>query len=349
MSAIAAPTVAATDRPAAPDHPGGDRAPPRPAARPADPTPRPPARGAAAAGLGFGLIAVAAWAGYLAFARLGVSQGLEAPDVVFLRFVPAGLVMLPVLVRAGLRDLGGVGWARGAALTLAAGPLFIALGIDGFHHASLATGAVIQPASATLSSLPLAWALVGARPAGAQVAAAAVVLAGLAMMLFAAGAGPGVAHGAADFIAGGALWALYTVLLRRWSVGAAQATAIVAVFSALVAGPAYLAATGGAALLRLDPATLAAQVVVQGLGAGVIALLAFGRAVTLLGPSQAAMITALVPGAALAIGAPVTGEIPAPLQIGGALVVTAGVLVAIVAAAAAPSRAGEPRPLRPSS
>ena len=58
-----------------------------------------PALTAQTKGLGFGLAAVAIWAAYLAFACAGVNAGLAPVDFVFLRFVTAGAIMLPWLLR----------------------------------------------------------------------------------------------------------------------------------------------------------------------------------------------------------------------------------------------------------
>src|SRR5213593_3415615 len=81
-----------------------------------------PAIAAPAAGIACGAGAALFWAAGFVAARHGIAIGFSPADIVFHRFVWAGLVFLPFVARAGLRDLGGVGWAQGAALTLVAGP-----------------------------------------------------------------------------------------------------------------------------------------------------------------------------------------------------------------------------------
>lgn len=282
-------------------------------------------------GLGFGLAAALMWAAYLAYARLGVKTGLGPADFIFLRYATAGAIMLPFLLKAGLRDLGGVGWTRGALLALVAGPLFIAAGVGGYVFAPLSHGVVIQPGAITILSLPLAWWALATRPTRPQIAAVVIVAIGLAVIAVssASGGDAGAWRGDLLFVAAGGLWAIFTVLLRRWSVSALQATAAVAVLSAAVAVPVYLATGGLERLATVPPATLATQVVVQGVFSGVLAVLAYGRAVTLLGPTRAALFTALVPGLALIVGVPVTGEIPTVLQFAGALIVMLGLLAGL--------------------
>jgi len=283
------------------------------------------------AGAGFGLAAALMWAGYLAFARLGVKTGLGPADFVFLRFATAGAIMLPFLLKAGLRDLGGVGWRRGAILALVAGPLFIAAGVGGYVYAPLSHGVVIQPGAITLLSLPLAWWALGSRPSRPQIASVALVAIGLGVIAVTGGgdADRGAWRGDLLFVAAGGLWAIFTVLIRRWSVSALQATAAVSVLSAAAAVPAYLLSGGLDHLAQVAPATLMTQVVVQGVFSGVLAVLAYGRAVALLGPARATLFTALVPGLAMLIGVPVTGEIPTGLQSVGAAVVMLGLLVGL--------------------
>jgi hypothetical protein len=59
-----------------------------------------------------------------AAARAGILGGLLAVDMIFARFIVAGLIMLPLLVRFGARDLAGLGWRRALILTLLRGAPF---------------------------------------------------------------------------------------------------------------------------------------------------------------------------------------------------------------------------------
>ena len=70
------------------------------------------------------------------------------------------------------------------------------------------------------------------------------------------------------------------------------------------------------------------QAVAHGLGAGLVAVLAYSRAAMLLGPGRAAFFGAMVPGAAPLLAIPVLGEIPTVLQVAGLLAVVAGLLLA---------------------
>jgi drug/metabolite transporter (DMT)-like permease len=73
---------------------------------------------------------------------------------------------------------------------------------------------------------------------------------------------------------------------------------------------------------------LTLQLLAQGLGAGLVALLAFNRAAALLGSGRAGFFGALVPGAASLLAIPVLGEVPTLLQVLGISAVVFGLLVA---------------------
>lgn len=140
------------------------------------------------------------------------------------------------------------------------------------------------------------------------------------------------------FAAAGTMWALFTVLQRRWTIAPLSATAVVSVLSAGVYVPAYLAANGLAVFASASPAMLVEQVLVQGVLSGVIALFAFSRAVQNLGAGRAALFPALAPGVAMLIGIPLTGEIPTAMQITGLIVLSAGLLIAVRSGAPAAGR-----------
>jgi drug/metabolite transporter (DMT)-like permease len=277
----------------------------------------------------WGLTAVMVWGCYLAFTRAGVSAGQAPADLAFLRFATAGLMLLPWLLRHAPMRAAGIGWRRAVVLTLLAGPLFILVGAAGFQFAPLAHGAVVQPASLTLGGVLLGAWILKDRLTRNRVLGVALIVAGLGCV-----AGPGLLLGGptaligdALFATAGLMWAVFAVLQRRWSVAPLAATAVVSVLSLMVYAPAYLILRGPAALLALPTGTLAMQIIVQGVLSGVVAVFAFGRAVQLIGPARAAVFPALVPGVAILIGIPITGELPLAVQVSGLVIVTLGLLI----------------------
>lgn len=285
-------------------------------------------------GLAYGTFAVFVWGSYLAVSRAGVTAaGLMPWDFALFRFLPAGLLGLLVFVvsRRVRTAAAQIGPLRVCALTLCGGPLFIVCATAGYLYAPLPHGAVIQPGSAVIAGLLLARAFAGSQGVQTNWPGALLVLAGLAL------ANAGDTSGRFDaawrgdllFVMAGALWAGFTVLLKRWQVDPISGTCIVSVLSLAITLPLYGALEGFARMAALPSSQLALQFTMQGVLAGFLAVFAFVKAVQLLGASRASLLPALVPMCAIAVGVPLTGEVPSALQGMGLVTVTIGLLLAL--------------------
>lgn len=282
-------------------------------------------------GLAWGLLAAAIWAAYTVLARLGIKAGLSPLDLTLLRFTPGALVMLPFVLHWGLRGLAGIGWRRGLVLAVVSGPLFSLLMMSGFAHAPLTHGAVIAPACQMLTGIVLSAWLAREPVTRPTIAGAGFVLLGLAFMggdALLHDAGSSVLLGDALFVAAGCSWGLFGALSRRWRVDALRVTGVSVVLAFALYLPLYLMLTDTRALQAAAPGFLALQAGAHGIGAGLVAVLAYSRAVVLLGPGRAAFFGAMVPGAASLLAIPVLGEVPTTLQVAGLVAVIMGLLLA---------------------
>jgi drug/metabolite transporter (DMT)-like permease len=282
-------------------------------------------------GFACGLLTAVIWGGYLAMTRYGIGAGLTAPDLAFLRYTTAGLVLLPWLLRHQPFRLAGMGWSKGAMLALLAGPPFVLVGASGFDFAPLAHSAVIQLGAVTLMGIALSILLIGDTANRRRLIGVGVIITGLSVT-----AGPSLFDGGSTtwigdlfFAAAGTMWALFTVLQRRWGINPMAGTAVVSVLSGILYAPAYIAWRGLSNLTTISPLILFQQVIVLGLLAGVVALFAFGRAVEYLGPARASLFPALAPAIAMLVGIPLADEIPTLLQVTGLVILSAGLLIAI--------------------
>ena len=283
------------------------------------------------AGLGWGLLAAAIWAVYSVLARLGVTAGLSPADMSLLRFAPGALLTLPLMWRWGWRDMAGIGWGRGLILTLLAGPGFALLFMTGFTLAPLAHGAVIAPAGQMLAGLGLSAWLGQQRLSRESLFGAGCVLLGLAFMggdSLLQGESRATLLGDGLFAVAGFCWGTFGTLSRRWQVDPLRVTVVVLVLSFLLFTPPYLALADLSRLAQAGAGMLTLQVAAQGLGAGLVAMLAYSRAAALLGAGRAAFFGAMVPGAASLLAIPILGEVPSTLQVLGIVSVVAGLLIA---------------------
>lgn len=267
-----------------------------------------------------------------AAARAGILGGLLPVDLIFARFIVAGLIMLPVLLRFGVRDLAGIGWTRGLVLTALGGAFFALLQTGGYGFAPLAHGAVIAPSTVTIVSTIGAALFLRERLGRNHLVGTAIVLGGVVLIGWdglVRPAGERAWLGDLLFFASSVLWAGFTLLLRHWRVPALRATAVVSVLSCLLSTPSYLLWAGPAHLAALPPVTLAFQGLIQGGLQGAVTMVAYGQAVALLGVSRAVLFPAVVPAVSVLVGIPIVGEIPSILQIGGLALVTVGLLTTV--------------------
>ena len=267
-----------------------------------------------------------------AAARAGILGGLQAVDMIFARFIVAGLIMLPLLLHYGLGNLAGLGWRRALILTLLGGAPFALLQTSGYGFAPLAHGAVIAPSTVTIVSTIGAAVFLRERLGRNHMIGAAVVLAGIGLIGWDGMMQPSGERawlGDLMFFLSSVLWAGFTLLLRHWRVPALRATAVVSVLSCVLTIPAYLAAMGTAHLAALPLGFLAFQGLVQGGLQGAVTMIAYSQAVMLLGVSRAVLFPAIVPAVSVLLGIPIVGEIPSALQIVGLGLVTLGLLTTV--------------------
>lgn len=273
-----------------------------------------------------GVGAALAWAAGFAVAKHGISIGLSPADLAIHRYFWTGLLLIPLIVRDGVTDLGGVGWGRGFILAALSGPTQALVAYTGFIYVPFGHGTTIQPATAALAGIVLAAVLLKERLSASRVVGAATIIAGLVVFGIESFATIGT-HGIGGdllFATAGALWALFGILLRQWRVTGMRVAAAVGLMSVLVYGPIYFLFIGPENMLRFGWGENLLQIVVQGFAAGVLPIFLFARAVTLLGAGRASTFPALVPGFSLIIGFLALGIVPTIAQLIGLATVLVG-------------------------
>lgn len=273
-----------------------------------------------------GIGAAAGWAAGFVAAKHGVGVGFSPADLAFHRFFWSGLLLMPVALRGGLKDLGGIGWGRGLLMSVLAGPPQAIIAYTGFILVPLGHGTTIQPACAALFGLILATAMLHERATAQRVFGGTIIIAGL--MVFGAESLATIGHegvgGDLLFVTAGFFWALFGTLLRYYLVSGTRAVAVVGVLSIIVYAPLYAIFVGFDGILHMSLSENLIQLVVQGLLAGVLPIFLFARAVILLGAGRAATFPALVPGFGLIIGYLTLGVVPSVAQLVGLLIVVIG-------------------------
>src|ERR1700759_2620700 len=133
-------------------------------------------------GIACGAGAALCWAFGFAATRHGLKVGFTPADLLMHRFLWSGLAFLPLVLRTGIGNLCGIGWARGIALMVLGGPVMSIISYTGFLFVPLGHGSVIQPSCATLGGLFFAAVLLHERISVSRFAGAVVIVAGLAVI-----------------------------------------------------------------------------------------------------------------------------------------------------------------------
>lgn len=280
-------------------------------------------------GVACGLGAALCWALGFVATRHGLKVGFSPADLLTHRFLWSGIAFLPLVARAGLRDLGGIGWGRALVLMLLGGPVMSLISYIGFVFVPLGHGSVIQPSCATLGGLFLAVVLLREQVSWSRLAGAMVIVVGLAVI-----GSESIGHIGLDavmgdliFVVTGFMFASFATLVRYWRVSAFSVATIISVLS-LALFPAYAVSGGLQRVAAIGLGENVLQAIGQGILAGPAAMYLFTVSIQRLGVARAAIFPATVPALTLLLGWLLIGEQPTALQAAGLVTVLAGFYLA---------------------
>jgi drug/metabolite transporter (DMT)-like permease len=279
---------------------------------------------AASRGYLFAAVAVALWSGFILVSRLGGISRMTAFDITAVRFATAAVLLLPVwLARAGAPIFN----RRTAALALTGGVGYALLAYSGFKLSSAVHAAVLLPGLMPFGIAIVARLVLGERPSSSRLIGLVVIGAGVAFLaLDAFRTGTGSWVGDLLIVASSLLWAVYTVLLRRWSINPWDAAIGVTALSALVYLPIYVSFLPKAILVT-PWSDIALQAFYQGALAPIVAAVVYIRATALLGPTRIGTLMALVPAISGIAAAFLLGEALSPWLIAGLAAASTGAWV----------------------
>ncbi len=268
------------------------------------------------------------WAGFLVSTRAAVTQSLGAVEVGLMRYGPAILLFLPVLIKHGPVPK-GAGVREVVLIALMGGLVFILLLGNGMRFAPVADSGVFTPSSlpffvAVLSALFLAERFTRLRLVGfSLIVLGALVVGGWEAL---SNASSGAWRGHILFLSASFCWAVYTIAYRRSGIGAMPAAAMIAFWSGF--GFILVALVWGVDFSQATFGFVALQTLLQGVLSGYVATITYFYAVTHIGASRTAAFAALVPILAAIGGWVFLDEPIGILKAIGIAVVAAGVVLA---------------------
>lgn len=247
------------------------------------------------------------WSGWNVMSRLGVTQALSVYDVVFLRFIVAGLLALPIFVRAWPR-LRNIRWYWLFVMITGSGAPYVLLASYGFKTAPASHGTLIPGVMllcvAIVSAIWLKESFNLLRITGYVLIAATVIFRFITHS-------NGMAYLIADlwFLLSGIIFAAYTLANKHTGIWPLDALALVAVGSMVgFCLPYGLLAHEHLASLPFMPSVM--QMVYQGVVVSFFAFFCYNKAITLIGPSRTSAFAAAIPVLTTLVAMPVLGEMP---------------------------------------
>lgn len=257
-------------------------------------------------GYAFAAATVCIWAGFVLLSRMAGGSALNGNDVTALRFGMAALVLLPAWWFRWRVPL----WDRRLLLLAATGGVGYALAVYwSFRFAPAAHGAVLLSGVLPFFVAAVAWALLGEPPKPRLWQALGCIAAGVGCLAAHSLGGLGQSWpGDLLLLLGSLLWAVYTVLVRRWGFAPVETTIGVTLLSAVFYLPVY-ALLLPQGLSAAPWSVIATQAVYQGVFVAIVAMVLYMQALARLGPLRLGTAMATVPaiagtGATLVLGEP---------------------------------------------
>lgn len=298
-------------------------------------------------GVGCAIGVLVIWTSFILIARVSAKGHLSPFDIAFVRFAFSGLIALPVVFLRGgwlLDQLGPnprLALQRGAALAATAGVGYCSFAYSGFFFAPVSHAAVLLPGSLPLYTAVFAALLLGERFRRARLIGLAAIVAGDLLIggtsLLQAFGGNQTWKGDVLFLGAAMSWALYSVLCRRWHLGAVPATCAIAIGCLLSYVPLFaLGAATGIVPTQLTSAPwseIVFQAIFQGGISMFLAGVAFTQVVKTFGPVRTTMITAVVPVLSTVLALPLLDESLTATGSVGLVCVTLGLLIGVRAQA----------------
>ncbi|MBL8511349.1 MAG: DMT family transporter [Betaproteobacteria bacterium] len=275
----------------------------------------------------WGVFAISIWVGWIIFTRFGVTTTLTAYDITALRFGCAGLVMLPLVWRDGW-GIARAGWSTWLIMVSCAGVPYVLLASSGLRFAPAAHAGALVPGTMPLWAALLAMLFLKEQISGLRRLGLMLIPLGIAVIL-----GGGLTDFASGhwkghllFLSAAMTWASFTVAVRRAGLQPLHAAAVVSVVSMLVYLPIY-ALFLPHRIAQASWGVIVSQTLYQGIAVSIISLVAYARAVSILGASLGASFASLVPVLAMLGAIPLLGEVPAGYDYLGIAAVTCGVFL----------------------
>lgn len=266
------------------------------------------------------------WACFSLVSRYGGKSVLTSWDMFALRSITASLVLLPF---AGSLPAGVWRDRRLWVLTILCSLLYCPLAYNGFRYAPAAHGAILLSGMQPFLISAVVWLIAGTRPNRMRSLGLVLIATGIscAAMPYFTDWSADSAFGDLLILLSSISWAFYSVYATRWGYSAWTLTRAVAFGTAIIYLPIY-AFFLPKQLVAAPLSMIAIQCFFQGIVATILAMLAYLKAISLLGTERTAAFLALVPIVTGLVAVPLLDEALTIWLLSGLIFVSLGSYIA---------------------
>lgn len=250
-------------------------------------------------GYGFAFAAALIWAGFILVSRMGGMSELLAFDVIAIRYVTCTCILLPIW---WFKFRFTLFTPRLIVCSLIGGLAYALCAFSGFQLASASHAAILLPGMMPLFIIVLSF-LINNESHGMQKWLGMVVITLGVLVLFMGELGLFESTvnlniktllGDGWLVAAAFMWALFSVLIKRWQITPWQVTVSLALLTCLFYLPVYLAFSPKA-ISQASWADILLQAFYQGIMATIIQMIFYVKAVQKIGPSEMGAVMSIVP------------------------------------------------------
>lgn len=269
------------------------------------------------------------WSGWIVVSRIGVTNHLTVYDVTGLRFSIGTAVALPYIIWQ--RAWRGLTPKRILVLTLTSGVPYALLSYFGLTYAPAAHGGVFLNGCLPIFTTLFGWFWLGQKARFSQIAGLGIILIGVALVGyegFVSSGGGMTWLGDVLFLAAIALFAVFMVANRVWTLTPGQVVFAVTIVSAVFYVPIWLLWLDSN--LAVAPGSeILLQGAYQGLVPSVLGISCLNVAVRHIGTHTTSVFLSAVPVVAALAAIPILQEMPGLPAWIGMITVTVGILLAL--------------------
>ena len=269
------------------------------------------------------------WSGWIVVSRIGVTHQLTVYDVTGLRFSIGAAVAMPYIIWR--RAWRGLTPGRILVLTLTSGVPYALLSYFGLTYAPAAHGGVFLNGCLPIFTTLFGWFWLGQKSGFSQIAGLGIILIGVTLVGyegFVSSAGGMTWLGDVLFLAAIALFAVFMVANRVWTITPGQVVFAVTIVSAVFYIPVWLLWLDSN--LAVAPGSeILLQGAYQGLVPSILGISCLNVAVRHIGARSTSVFLSVVPVVAALAAIPILQEMPGLPAWIGMITVTVGILLAL--------------------